>query len=395
MNIKKHIRTLATAVSVLAVSCSAGEPFSKEVVLGEITRCPDAFHLDFKEGKQSWNYTTGLELKAFLDVADRYGDEAIFNYVENWFDKMIDDNGDIHGYKPEKYNIDHICPARALFRLYDVTGKEKYRLAIEKVKAQLDNQPRTPDGCFWHKLIYPQQVWLDGVYMAEPFYAEYVYRYYSDEDKPAGYADIADEFVKAANHTFDPATGLFRHAWDASYSMFWCNPVTGQSEHCWGRALGWLVMATVDVLEYLPEDTPGRSRMIENLRHIYQVLPLFADPETGLWYQVLDQPGREGNYLEATCNCMFAYGLLKGVRLGYLDKSLGEYAGKTYESVLKTFVSRDADGVVSLDQCCSVGGLGGGQMRKGDYEYYLSEPIRSNDAKGIGPLIWAALETER
>ena len=135
--------------------------------------------------------------------------------------------------------------------------------------------------------------------------------------------------------------------------------------------------------------------MIENLRHIYQVLPLFADPETGLWYQVLDQPGREGNYLEATCNCMFAYGLLKGVRLGYLDKSLGEYAEKTYESVLKTFVSRDADGVVSLDQCCSVGGLGGGQMRKGDYEYYLSEPIRSNDAKGIGPLIWAALETER
>lgn len=378
--------------------CKAQQTLSESVVRSEMKRCPDVAYIDPRTGPRAgklvWNYTCGLELKAFVDVAGRYGKDDIFNYAEGWYDRIIDEDGTIDGYKIERYNVDHICPARTLFALYDKTGKEKYRKAIDLVKSQLDTHPRTQDGCLWHKAYYPHQVWLDGVYMAEPFYAEYISRYYPEDKKAEGYADVAGEFVKAAQHTYDPVTGLYRHAWDESKSMFWCNPETGQSEHCWGRALGWLMIATVDVLDFLPEETPGRSEMIQNLRHIYDILPNFADPETGLLYQVLDQPGREGNYLEATCNCMFAYAMLKGIRKGYLDASLKDRAVKFYDNVVKTFVTTDEDGTVSLNQCCSVGGLGGGQMRKGDFDYYLSEPVISNDPKGIGPLIWAALEME-
>jgi unsaturated rhamnogalacturonyl hydrolase len=258
---------------------------------------------------------------------------------------------------------------------------------------RLSRHPRTSEGAFWHKTIYPSQIWLDGLYMAEPFYAEYAVRY--ARDKEAAYKDIINDFVVAARHTYDPATGLYRHAWDETRSMFWCDPQTGQSQHCWGRALGWYCMALVEVLEILPEDAEGRESLLEILRGIVNVLPSFADPDTGMWYQVLDCPGREGNYLEATCSAMFSYTLLKGVRLGYLDASLEEYARKVYDGLVKTFISEDEDGLISINQCCSVGGLGGKAMRMGDYDYYLSEPVRSNDPKGVGPFIWASLEMER
>lgn len=392
----KHLPILISLLTLL--SCSKEQPFSEQIVRSEMSRCPDVAFIDPRFGPRAgtltWNYTSGLELKAFVDVAVRYNKKDIFDYAEGWYDRIINEDGTIQTYKLEKYNIDHICPARTLFALYDKTGKEKYRKAIEIVKGQLDTHPRTEDGCLWHKAIYPHQVWLDGVYMAEPFYAEYISRYYPEDKKAEGYADVAGEFVKAAEHTFDPVTGLYRHAWDESKSMFWCDPETGQSAHCWGRALGWLVIATVDVLDFLPENTPGRDQMIANLRHIFDTLPKFADPVTGLWFQVLDQPGRTGNYLEATCNCMFAYAMLKGVRKGYLDASLKEKAVKTYESLYETFIFNDENGLWDLTQCCSVGGLGGGQMRKGDFDYYLSEPIVSNDPKGMGPLIWASLEME-
>jgi len=393
------MKYLSLVLSLFAlVSCSKEQPFSEQIVRGEMSRCPDVAYIDPRTGpragKLSWNYTAGLELKAFIDVAERYGKDDIFNYAEGWYDRIVNEDGTIQSYKLDKYNIDHICPARTLFAIYDKTGKEKYRKAIDYVKSQLDTHPRTEDGCLWHKAIYPHQVWLDGVYMAEPFYAEYISRYYPEDKKAEGYADVAGEFVKAAQHTFDPETKFYRHAWDESKSMFWCNPETGQSDHCWGRALGWLMIATVDVLDFLPEDTPGRDEMIANLRHVYEVLPNFADEQTGLMYQVLDEPSREGNYLESTCNCMFAYAMLKGVRKGYLDASLKDRAIEFYNSVVKTFVVKNGEGLWDLTQCCSVGGLGGGQMRRGDFAYYLSEPIINNDPKGIGPLIWASLEME-
>ncbi len=390
-------KTLILPLLALAalVSCGKTGHMSEKMVYSQMSRCPEATYLDYAGGKLKWSYTPGLELKAFLDVYERYGGKEIYDYVLKWYDAIVDADGSIKTYSVEKYNVDLICPGKSLFYFYDKTGEEKYRKAIELIKTQIDAQPRTSEGAFWHKKIYPHQIWLDGVYMAEPFYAEYASRYLEGEERLEAYREIVNEFVIAAEHTYDPATKLYRHAWDESRSMFWCDPQTGQSQHCWGRALGWYCMAIVDVLDFLPQDFAGRGQLIDLLRSICAELPKWADPESGVWYQVLDQPGREGNYLEATCSAMFSYTFLKGVRMGYLDAELLPYAQKLYADLVKEFVSADEQGRISLEKCCSVGGLGGSNMRMGDYAYYLSEPVRPNDSKGVGPFIWASLEMER
>ncbi|MCR5710286.1 MAG: glycoside hydrolase family 88 protein [Bacteroidales bacterium] len=388
------MRALILALSaVLAVACTAGEPLSEAMVRSEMQRNPEASYIDGLGGKLKWNYTTGLELKAFLDVYQTSGQASVLSYVDAWYDAIIADDGTIGvNYKKSNYSTDHICPGNTLFQLYDLTGKEKYRLAMDRLFEQVLEQPRTPEGGFWHKQVYPQQMWLDGLYMAQPFYAQYTARYAPDSLKAVCFADIARHFIIVAEHTFDPATGLYRHAWDSSHEMFWCNPETGQSDHAWGRALGWYAMALVEVLPFLPGDTPGRGEMLDILRGIVAKLPDYADPATGMWYQVLDRPGAEGNYVEATCSAMFVYSMLKGCRLGYLDCL--PYAKASYGKMLDAFVTRE-DGLVSLNRCCEVAGLGGKEMRRGDYTYYINEKIRSNDPKGIGPLIWAALEYEK
>ena len=389
----KRTATLLLGIALLA-SCGkpAPEPMSVRMVRSEMARCQDGTYLDFCEGKINWNYTPGLEMKAFLDVYETYGGDDILQYVDDWYGLCIGDDGHVKYYYKGDYTVDKVCPARTLYQLYDDTGKEKYRMAIDSMMTRLLAHPRTSEGAFWHKTVYPYQVWLDGLYMAEPFYTEYTVRY--AEDKEAAWADIVNDFVVAARHTYDPATKLYRHAWDETRSMFWCDPETGQSQHCWGRALGWYCMALVEVLEKMPEGTAGRGQLLEILRGIVDVLPSFADPQTGMWYQVLDCPGREGNYLEATCSAMFSYTLLKGVRLGFLDASLEDYARKVYDGLVATFITEDENGLLSINQCCSVGGLGGKDNRMGDYAYYLSEPVRSNDPKGVGPFIWASLEME-
>ena len=371
-------------------------PFSEKMVRSQKARYPEATYLDFKEGRFSWNYTPGLELRAFLDVYAAYGGEDIWKYVSDWFDAHIDAEGNPEGYSMDKYSTDLICPAKTLFAIYDRTSDPRYRKTLDLMKRQIDGQPRTEAGAFWHKAIYPDQVWLDGVYMAEPFYAEYVSRFFPEERKEEAFRDIVNEFKVAYEKTFDRKTGLLRHAWDESGSMFWADPATGQSEHCWGRALGWYVMAVNDVLDFIPAGMEAeRKTLIGYLRHIYEVLPKYADPVSGVWYQVLDQPGREGNYLEATCSSMFCYAALKGVRMGYLDRSLLPWAKKLYQDVCREFITYDGSGLLNLEKCCSVGGLGGSGNRKGDYAYYLSEPVRANDSKGTGPFIWASLEVEK
>ena len=389
----KRTATILLSIALLA-SCGkpAPEPMSVRMVRSEMARCQDGTYLDFCEGKINWNYTPGLEMKAFLDVYETYGGDDILQYVDDWYGLCIGDDGHVKYYYKGDYTVDKVCPARTLYQLYDDTGKEKYRMAIDSMMTRLLAHPRTSEGAFWHKTVYPYQVWLDGLYMAEPFYTEYTVRY--AEDKEAAWADIVNDFVVAARHTYDPATKLYRHAWDETRSMFWCDPETGQSQHCWGRALGWYCMALVEVLEKMPEGTAGRGQLLEILRGIVDVLPSFADSKTRMWYQVLDCPGREGNYLEATCSAMFSYTLLKGVRLGFLDASLEDYARKVYDGLVATFITEDENGLLSINQCCSVGGLGGKDNRMGDYAYYLSEPVRSNDPKGVGPFIWASLEME-
>lgn len=381
----------ALFLALALTACTTVEaPLSERVVRSEMARCPEASYLDGQEGRLKWNYTTGLELKAFLDVYSHSGfaEESILAYVDDWYDAIIDSTGLPYKYRQENFSTDHICPGRTLFQLYDLTGKEKYRRTMDLLYDQLRNQPRTPEGGFWHKQVYPDQMWLDGLYMAEPFYAEYTARYVPDSLKVENYEDIVHQFVTVYDHTLDPVTGLLRHAWDASHGMSWADPETGQSAHAWGRAMGWYCMALVDVAPLLP-DGEWKDTLVDLLQTLFQTLPLYADQETGMWFQVLDCPYREGNYLEATASAMFTYTLLKGNRLGFLD--CRDYALQTYESLLRTFVTEE-DGLVSLDDCCEVAGLGGKDDRRGDFDYYIHEPVRSNDPKGIGPLIWAALE---
>ena len=387
------IRKLAIFMALALTACTARAQLYTDVVRSEMARNPEASYIDGQEGKLKWNYTTGLELKAMLDAYSVNEDESILKYVDAWYDAVISEDGVIGGkYKKSNYSLDHICPGRTLFQLYDITGKEKYRKAMDSLYVQLKEQPRNAQGGFWHKKIYPDQMWLDGLYMAQPFYAEYTVRYVADEaEKAANIADITNQFKQAYDSCYDPATKLLRHACDFSRSMFWCDPETGQSKHAWGRALGWFSMALVDVIGILGEDAPLELKNM--LYAVLQPLRKFSDPKTGLWFQVLDRPGEEGNYLEATCNAMFSYACLKGVSLKVLvDK---RYARKLYGKTIRRFVTTGDDGLVNLNQCCEVAGLGGKENRSGDYDYYIHERVRANDPKGIGPLIWAALEYEK
>ena len=392
------MKRLAIIACCLLAACSPREEsLLVRTVQSELQRCPTAAELDGLQGRLKWNYTTGLELKAFLDCS--YMDELlpVREYVRDWYEAIIDSTGAIGGgYKEANYSLDHICPGWTLLKLVKSYPEEKYFKAIEQLYRQLQAQPRNAEGGFWHKQIYPDQMWLDGLYMAMPFYAEYTRDYVADSLRSAHYEDIVHQFSLAYERCYDPANGLLRHAWDASHRMFWCDPQTGQSAHAWGRALGWYCMALVEVIDILNQDSRFEDKTLPSiLSSVFASLLKVADPETGLWYQVLDCPGREGNYLEATCNAMFAYAMLKGVRLGVLDGVDEKMACQTYEQMVKTFVTVDDAGVVDLNECCAVAGLGGKQMRSGKYDYYVNETIVKNDPKGMGPLIWAMHEYEQ
>lgn len=387
---KRLLQGIAILSALLACACGKA-PLSLRMARSEMQRNPSAAQLDGMDGRLKWNYTTGLELKAILDA-----DPSALSYVDAWYDAVISEDGRIGGgYKQSNFNLDHICPARTLFALYDLTGKEKYSAAIDSAYIQICNQPRTEAGAFWHKKVYPGQVWLDGLYMAEPFYAEYNSRRIRGwMESGINFDDIALQFITAYQKTYDPATGLNRHAWDETRSMFWADPETGQSQHAWGRAMGWYTMALAEVLDFFPREDSPYGELLGILTGILETLPRYADPETGMWYQVLDCPGREGNYTEATCSAMFSYVYLKAVKNGWLPASWKDYAIQTYRSLVRTFIREESDGTVSLVRCCAVAGLGGKDRRSGDYDYYIHEKITENDPKGVGPFIWASLIAE-
>ncbi|MDE5637572.1 MAG: glycoside hydrolase family 88 protein [Alistipes sp.] len=399
----KPVINMFCALALLfgAVACGQktlldGEPLSVRMVRSEMQRHPSPATLDgIPEGKIKWNYTTGLELLSMLDVADVYGCDDVYEYVVKYYDSIVRPDGSVITYKKSNYNLDHVCPARPLFALYERTGEERYKAVLDTVFVQLQEHPRNDDGGFWHKKSYPHQMWLDGLYMGEPFYAEYAVRNYGESELFDNLkADIVGQFVAVAEHTYDPATRLYRHACDVSREMFWCDKTTGQSAHAWGRAMGWYAMAIVETLQYLGVDETTQP-MVDILNHICEVLPEYASPESGMWYQVLDSPGREGNYEEATGSIMFVYAMMKGVRLGYLPADMKEESWRLYERFVERFVRENEDGTISITDCCAVAGLGGKTMRSGDFDYYISEPIIENDCKGVGPFIWASLEYER
>jgi unsaturated rhamnogalacturonyl hydrolase len=399
MSERAMLKIICLGLLGIFTSCGSGtsskdtglksERWSVRMAESEMIRNPSLWMTDFVTEKK-WNYTQGLMGLAFIRLSEATGEEKYFNYAQRYADSLIDKNGIIYKYKKENYNIDQINPGRMLFALYDRTKDPRYEKVIQTLKSQLDAQPRTAEGGFWHKKIYPDQMWLDGLYMGEPFYAEYAVRY----KHPEYFEDVINQFLIVARHTYDPSTGLYRHAYDASKKMAWADSITGQAPHAWGRAMGWFSMAIIDVLDFIPDDQPGCNELINILQGMAETLSKIQDPETGGWYQVLDRSGDPGNYIETSCTAMFAYSYFKGVRKGFLDKKYLETAKKAYNGLIDNFIKVEKDGLVTMTQICGVAGLGGDPYRDGSYEYYIGEVIRDNDPKGIGPFIMASLEFE-
>jgi unsaturated rhamnogalacturonyl hydrolase len=369
---------------------AASPPLYVRMADSELKRNPDPRLLDFRE-KPKWEYTNGLLLTSLLKVWEKTGDRKYFNYARSYADSMILDDGNIVTYKKSDYNIDRVNPGKFLMVLYEETGTPKYKRAVDTLRQQMREHPRTSEGGFWHKKVYPHQMWLDGLYMGSPFLAQYA----AEFNEPALFDDVAKQIHLIDKYTYDEETGLYYHGWDESKEQQWADPETGLSPNFWGRAMGWFSMALVDVLDFLPENHPKRPEVLKITRRLAEGIIRHQDDESGVWYQVVDQPKREGNYKEASASSMFTYFLLKGVNNGYLDSSFHDNAIKGYNGLLEEFIRYEDDGTVSLTNVCSVAGLGGNPYRSGSYEYYISEPKRDNDPKGVGPFIMASLEFEK
>jgi unsaturated rhamnogalacturonyl hydrolase len=350
---------------------------------------PDSFSL--QEGKPAkWQYDQGVILKGFEGIWKQTGDPLYFKYIQKCMDFYVDDAGNIKGYRPDEFNIDHVNNGKILLLLFRVTGKEKYWRAATKLRDQLRLHPRTSEGGFWHKKVYPNQMWLDGLYMGQPFYAEYAYLAKDD----TAFNDITKQFILMERHARDAKTGLLYHGWDESKQQKWANKTTGLSPNFWGRAMGWYAMALVDALDYIPADHPNRDSVVGILNRLATSLKNIQDPKTGVWYQVLDKPTAKGNYVEASASSMFVYAIAKGVRKGYLKKDFQAVANKGYQGLLKQFIETGKNGNVNLKGTVSVAGLGGNPYRDGSYEYYISEKVITNDPKGMGAFLQAANEME-
>lgn len=338
---------------------------------------------------KKWAYEWGVVLKGIQALWEQTQHSVYLEYIQACINHYVEPDGTIRTYRLTDYNIDNIHTGKLLFFLHDQTGDSRYEIAIHTLRKQLTYQPRTQSGGLWHKLIYPHQMWLDGIYMNGSFYAEYAQRY----DEPAIFDDLAHQIKLITEHTLDAQTGLLYHGWDESCQQAWANPETGQSPHFWGRAMGWFVMALADVFDFFPDDHPEKQTLQDIF--INSIDALLKVQDNGLWYQILDQPEREGNYPEASASCMIVYALAKGVRNGYLPSDYAAFAQRGYERIIEEFISVDDGGLVNLNRICEVGGLGGTPYRNGSYDYYMSEPIVTNDDKGVGAFILASVEMER
>lgn len=318
-------------------------------------------------------------------------DKKYSDYNQTYIDYFVQEDGSINGHKTSNYNIDRIRPGLNMLELYEKTSNEKYKIAIEKLLTHLEGQPRTNSGGYWHKKVYPYQMWLDGLYMAGPFMARYAH----DFNQPKWFDEAAFQLQEVYKNTLDEKTGLVYHAWDESKAMRWCNPETGQSKHFWSRGTGWYMMALVDILEYLPEDHPERPLVLKILNNLSEALLKVQDEKTGLWYQVLDMDGRERNYIESSGSAMIIYAFAKGAKNGYLDKKYLEIANTCFDNMIETLVKTGEDGFIVLTNACGAAGLGGKPFREADYNYYVTEKKVDNDQKAIGPLIMAAIELNK
>ena len=342
-----------------------------------------------KQGsKPSWNYMDGCMIKAIIELYQITKKEDYLTFADNFIDYFVTDDGSIPSYDPEEYNLDNVNAGKTLFDLYELTGKEKYRKAIDTVYRQLQGQPRTSTGNFWHKLIYPNQVWLDGLYMSQPFYMQYELTYNHGKNCQ----DVYQQFINVYHLMRDLRNGLYFHAYDDSREAFWCDKVTGLSDNFWLRALGWYAMALIDTMEVMSASLAAEK---SELNRIYQelidsMLP-YQDEVSGMWYQVVNRGGIKPNYLETSGSAIFAHAIMKSVRLGYLDDSYYNYGYQAFQGICNKYIS-EKDGELQLDGICLVAGLGNTEMREGTFDYYMREPIVKNEAKGVAPLILAYIE---
>jgi len=381
---------LALAFALPAQAGKDGKSLPEATLLASqhIARFPEPWMMRKSDGEYAWSYTHGLVLYGMEKLYLQNGDEALADYIKTYADHFIDNEGNIDTLRLTEFNIDSINAGKLLFFLFERTGDERYRLAMDKLRLQLQWQPRTHSGGFWHKRKYPWQIWLDGLYMGQPFYAQYENAFGSD---PSVYDDIVSQFAVIEQKTRDAKTGLLYHAWDESRLQPWADPETGRSPGFWSRAMGWYAMAIVDTIEFLPEGHKGRELLPAILTRLVDALIPFQE-ETGLWWQVPDQGGREGNWLEASGSSMFVYAIAKGVRLGLLNESYAEVAKKGYAGLLTHIVTTDDQGMVHVNDICRSAGLGGTPYRDGSYDYYVTTDRVSDDAHGIGAFLLAASE---
>lgn len=342
------------------------------------------------ERPAKWDYTAGLFTLSLIKLNEQTAKPAYVEFAKDAIGSLITDDGGIRGYKAEEYSIDNIAPGKTAIALYELTREERYKKCADLLRKQLETHPRTSEGGFWHKKRYPEQMWLDGLFMGAPFYAEYTADFHGPT---ADFADVVKQFRLIDEHLYDARTGLYYHGWDEKGVQDWANPASGTSSNFWGRGLGWFAMAQVDVLSFLPKDHAGRAEIILLIKKTADGIVKYQDSVSGLWWQVLDQGGREGNYLEATASSMFVYSLAKAVNNGYLPRDYVPAILKGYRGIIDQFIEVDDNGRISLTHCCLVAGLGYG--RDGSYAYYLREPVVDNDLKGVGPFILAGIEVQK
>lgn len=363
--------------------------WSERMALSIMKRHPESYQIDDKKTPQ-WDYVHALVLTSFEALYKNTNDQKYYNYIKQYADATIDQNGEVSSYKFDTYNIDMVTAGRLLFNLYTTTKDTRYLKVMQLLRKQITEQPRTASGGFWHKKIYPNQMWLDGLYMGEPFYAQYTTQF----ENGVKLDDIAYQFELIQLHATDPKKGLLYHGWDESKQMPWADKTTGCSPNFWSRSIGWYVMALVDVLDYFPENHPKRKSLIGYLNAISNSLVQFQDP-SGLWYQVTDKGGSEGNYLESSGSSMFAYAMAKGVNKGYLPMKFKAIANKAFDGLTTQLIKTDPDGQIHITNACAVSGLGGNPYRDGSYTYYVNERKKDNDPKATGSFILAALELNR
>jgi unsaturated rhamnogalacturonyl hydrolase len=392
----KNIFRLASLILISEIICGvclaapAAKPsWSARAANAAISRWPDGRLVPAGQ-RWVWNYELGTLLEGMDAVWLNTADPRYYNYIKKSVDQFVGPDGSIPTWKPEENQLDSILLGRQLLLLYGVTQEPRYAKAATLLYQQLMSQPRTASGGFWHKQKYPNQMWLDGLYMAEPFYAEYAATFHH----PEAFSDITRQFVLMDEHARDAKTGLLYHGWDESKQQRWADKRTGLSSQFWGRAMGWYVMALVDALDYYPAQEPGRKQLLAQLERDADALVRYQDGATGLWYQVLDKGGAKGNYLESSASCMYVYALAKGVREGYLPQRYLAGAERGYQGILSHFIQTASGNDVSLTGTVKSAGLGGDPYRDGSYAYYIGEKVDTNDSKGVGAFLLASTEIE-